>query len=186
MNNNDELPDLSALWQSSPAPAPLDITRLQQRYQKQRWIMGLNMVLESLSLAMATLFAVYLYVNAVDAYTMTWVGLFTLWGWTLFFPLNISRWKSFRLMKDVTLQESIQQHLALIEQEIRRWRISTYATVFLLVALVTMTVVKGMNLPLTITDVGIDAGIAVLLSLCSWWFRHKRKQAEVALAVLKS
>lgn len=184
--NDDQLPELSDLWQSSVATTPLDTADLQRRYQKQRWVMKLNIVLESLALVSATLLAVYLYLNAVNIYTMVWVCLFTVWGWLLFFPLNISRWQSFRLMTDVTLHESIQKHIELVEQEIRRWRISTFATLLLLIVLVAMSVVKAMNVPPTSAEIGIDAGVTVLLLLLSGWFWRQRKQAEVALKVLKS
>lgn len=182
---NDDLSELSTLWQSETPPLSLDIKAAQRRYRWQRWVMRFNVVIELLALVIASGLTIWAFTTEIPVVTLIWLPLLTVWGWVIFFPLNLSRWRSFNLMKSKSLNESIQDHIRLTEQEILRWRISALSTLVLIVLFIGYVIARVIFQPYTLTDHWFtDAGIIGGLVVIAGWFYHRQKASQRMLKTL--
>ncbi|RUO29487.1 hypothetical protein [Aliidiomarina sanyensis] len=175
---NDDLDELSALWQEQAPKAQLNLTDLQRKYRKHRWLMRFNLVIEPMLLVIVTSLAVWGLLSGETLHKTLWIAVLVIWGWVLFVPLTVSRWRSFRLMKSKSLRESVDDHIHLLDQEILRWRLSFYATGTLLVVLLALTVWTFISelhaYPLWVEMI-VFAGLILLMA----FFRKRRQACEV-------
>lgn len=186
--NPRNLDDLSALWQSQTPAMKLDIEALQQRYRKQRWLMRFNFCSELLILLVITGATVWSFFSEtqLQVFVQSWMVLFTLWGWGLFIPLNISRWRSFNLMQSKSLTESVQDHIRLVDQEIRRWRLSRYSTGLLIIVLVVLGGVRLLAEPFSGLDLIVDVMVIGGLLGVVRWFSRRQKACQKARKILSN
>lgn len=189
--SNDNFNDLSQLWQAETPNKKVDIAALQQRYKKQRRVMGFNLLLEICILLLFTAFAVTTVVQKSDVLVQVWTIFMVVWGWSLFIPLCFSRWRSFNLMKSKSLDESLQEHIQLVKHEIWRWRLSFYATVFVgLVTLVylgsalVLNSVGGSGTGFFRLDLLIDLVLITGVTGAAIWFHRCKKASEQVLETL--
>ncbi|CUS47347.1 MAG: Protein of unknown function (DUF2721) [Idiomarinaceae bacterium HL-53] len=183
--SKDNLDELTNLWQSEAPETQLDTKALKKRYRLQRWLMGFNVVSEIVMLVVASIVLVWLVVTEASWHTLLWVGFVTLWGWGLFLQLNLSRWRSFNLMKNKAVYEMIQEQVKLVEQELLRWKISFYGTLGLLVVYAALALVRLFSLPLAWFDMGVDLAVIALLAGLAIGFRYKQKSCEGTLKILQ-
>jgi len=182
---HDDLNDLSSLWQSETPPLSLDLKAAQRRYRWQRWMMRFNVVVELLALVLASGLTIWAFTTDIAIVTLIWLPLLTVWGWVIFFPLNLSRWRSFNLMKSKSLNESIKDHIRLTEQEILRWRISALSTLVLMALFTGYVIARVIFLPYTPTDHWfVDAGIIGGLGIIAGWFYNRQKASQRTLKTL--
>lgn len=185
MNNND-LSDMSALWQQQTTAPPVDFARLHKRSQRQRLQMILTVGLESVILTTVTLYLVFLLLTSANIPQLMSVSVFTLWGWALFIALNSSRWRSFQLIKSVTVHDSLASHCQLLLLEERRWQLSFYATLGLTLLQVVFMAVSMLHEPFSAVDWWASAVSMLFLVLAMVWFRVQRNRARRARIGLQS
>lgn len=181
---HDDLTDLTALWQSQTPAQTLDIEALQRRYRRQRWLMRFNIGIEVMTLLAASIFTLWALASEMDLLTKVWMSVITLWGWALFVPLNMSRWRSFNLMKSKSLHDSIQDHIRLTEQEILRWRLSLYGTALLIIVFVVLLIFALLTQCCASSDLFINALVTSGLSLLCYWFYRNQKACEAVRKTL--
>lgn len=182
---HDDLRDLSSLWQSKTPALKLDIQAAQRRYRRQRWVMRLNIIVELLALVATSAITIWSFTQELQLLVAIWLPLVTVWGWVIFFPLNLSRWRSFNLMKSKSLNESIQDHIRLTEQEIFRWRVSFFSTLMIMLLFIVFVGARIMLQPHTQMGIRfLDAGIIAGLLLLSAWFYNRQKASQRLLKTL--
>ena len=182
---HDDLSELGSLWQSKTPELKLDIQAAQRRYRWQRWVMRLNITIEVLALVATSAITIWSFTQELQLLVAIWLPLVTVWGWVIFFPLNLSRWRSFNLMKSKSLNESIQDHIRLTEQEVFRWRFSFFSTLGIMILFIGLVGARVILEPQTKTDMWfIDAGIIGGLVLLLGWFRNRQTASQRLLKTL--
>ncbi|WP_369743972.1 hypothetical protein AB8S08_05140 [Pseudidiomarina sp. PP-1MA] len=180
-----DLDNLTSLWQSTTPALKLDIQATQRRYRRHRWIMRFNIVIEILSLLFAAGISVWVLLNESDWLLSAWVLILTLWGWIIFFPVNLSRLRSFKLMKSNSLNDSMRDHIKLTEQEVYRWRLNLLGT-FVLAGLLIVLLVAQILLrsEFETSELLLHGAIVASLMVLALWFYRRLQASKRLLKVL--
>ncbi|WP_088330370.1 hypothetical protein [Lacimicrobium sp. SS2-24] len=177
----DELSELSELWQSAPEKPVIALEKLKHRHKKQSWTMAFNVIVETmLVIAVGYLFIAELRTDA-NLMQSIWLGFAFIWGSVTYLLINLSRLRSFRLLRNKTLTESIPEQISLTKQEVLRWHLSWTSTgIFTLVLMLIVTVDYLTTGAMTIDISRLILALLVLL-LALLFFRHKKRGAEIIL-----
>lgn len=172
--SQDDFSDLKQLWQTEKPAKTVNIAALTRRYARQRFMMIANLMLELLLLIATTLLAIWLAFDSEQFSSFVFVTFMCIWGWLLFIPLTISRWRSFHMLKTAAINESVTQHLEILRQTQLRWKVCGIATAFLALTVIFLLAIDQQQWLLLnrAENFGLVALLALICVVCYYNYRR--------------